>query len=84
MSTDLETPLKLLTVGMTTVFLILLIVVLSSKLLIYLVNRSEPDTSTNSSKLAPVIPKDIELVIGKAIHQITGGKAKIENIQKID
>jgi len=84
MSTELETSLNLLVVGMTTVFLILSIVVLSSKFLISLINRFEPAIIPDTTKKKASIPQEVELVISKTVHQITGGKGKIEKIEKID
>ncbi len=85
MGPELEISLRLMLVGMTTVFLILFIVILSSKLLISIINHYEPvETNTKRNEREQFIPNDIKSVIDKAVHQISGGKAKIEKIQKID
>jgi len=84
MNSDLEISLQLLLVGMTTVFVILLIVVLSSKLLIALVNRFEPETAIKESNSSARIPNEIQTVIAKAVHEISAGRARIEKIEKLD
>ncbi len=85
MTQELETSIRLLMVGMTTVFFILTIVVVSSKLLISLINRFEPIASIDPPvQKTEQIPSALKTVLEKAVHQITAGKGKIEKIEKID
>lgn len=84
MNTDFEISFRLLSVGMLTVFAILTIVVLSSKILIYLVNRIEPEEQISSQDINKKIPDNIQDVIRQTVSVITGGKGKVEHIKQID
>lgn len=78
--------LKLLAVGMTTVFCILLIVIYFGKALIAIVNKMAPEEQV-TKKAAPatstVIDPTAKAVIDEAVKQITGGKGHVVNIKKI-
>ena len=71
--------LMLMVVGMVTVFLILLIVILGSRLLIAAANKLAPEA------VAAAAGPDASTrrVLEAAVAQLTGGKGKITNITKI-
>ena len=81
----MQNAIMLMVVGMTTVFLILFLLIIFSKLLIHLVNRYVPipiegkkrissdQTAITSSKFAAIIA---------AVETITKGKGNIEKIEK--
>ena len=74
--------LMLMIVGMATVFLILLIVIYGSKLMISIANRLTPA----SAKAAPADEGPDPLtrqVLEAAVAQLTGGKGRITNINKV-
>lgn len=78
--------LQLLAVGMITVFLILSIVIGLGKALISVVNRIEPEE--NNAKKTPDngktnIDNTTISIINAAVNQITGGKGKVQKIEKI-
>ncbi len=84
---NIETGLLLLTVGMSTVFLILLIVINFGKGLIILVNKYAPEEVINK-KSAPAMatgamPPQTTAAIAAAVSVVTGGKGKITKIEKI-
>jgi oxaloacetate decarboxylase (Na+ extruding) subunit gamma len=81
--------IKLLIVGMLTVFVVLFLVILIGNTLIRIINRFMPEeakkaannvrtavssTSIDSQKMA---------VIASAVSIITNGKGKVENVEKI-
>lgn len=77
--------LELLAVGMSTVFIILLIVIFGGTLLIKVVNKIAPEvlptkkvgTTTNT-----VIDATTMEVLNKVVCQLTNGKGKIVSAQK--
>ena len=74
--------LMLMVVGMVTVFLILLIVIYGSKLMIAIANRLTPA----AAKPAPADAGPDALtrqVLEAAVTQLTGGKGRITNINKV-
>lgn len=76
----------LLMVGMITVFFILFLVVLFGNLIIRFVNKFLPAAlpvvkgGGNSGK---VIDNKIMAVLAAAVNEITGGKGKITNVEKL-
>lgn len=84
---NLETALLLMVVGMSTVFVILLIVIYLGKLLITLVNKYAPE------EVAPVkrevqrgpapVSGTILAAITAAVNVVTQGKGKITKVEKI-
>lgn len=90
MPTDLNTALLVLVVGMTTVFVILSLVVLSGKFLIQMVNRFAPDVPVRSIKTSslppspasPAISPPVMAAIIAAVEEVTGGQGKIDRIEK--
>ncbi len=95
MSPDLSTAFVVLLVGMTTVFVILGLVVLTGTGLIRLVNHFSPmpaveSFSEKSNQAIPKqniakeqISKSKLAAIVAAVDKVSGGKAQIKNIKKI-
>jgi len=88
MQSSYQTALMLMVIGMFTVFTILFLVVITSKLLIIIINKYFPDTATpeishlllnrsyqNKKKVSAIIA---------AVEALTAGKGKIKEIKKID
>ena len=77
--------LKLLAVGMTTVFCILLIVIFFGKALIAIVNKVAPEEGVVKKATANnnTIDNTTKAVIDEAVKQLTGGKGHVTNIKKI-
>jgi len=71
-----ETALQVMLIGMVTVFIILALVVLTGKVLIYLVNRFSPPSpqgpNEDEGEIAALIA---------AVDIITEGKGRIESIK---
>ena len=91
MSENLQTALTVLAVGMTTVFLILSLVVLTGKVLINIVNRFVPVAEIATSRRAKTAlskkddKKENEKIaaIVAAVEAMTGGQGKIISIEKL-
>ena len=74
--------LMLMLVGMVTVFVILLIVIYGSKLMIAIANRLTPaPAKTESADAGP--DALTRQVLEAAVAQLTGGKGRITNINKV-
>ena len=74
MGGELSTALSLLAIGMITVFVVLLLVVLTGNILIRIVNRLSPeDDSLSAVKVA---------AISGAVEAFTHGRGKITKIEK--
>ncbi len=75
----------LLSVGMVTVFTVLLLVVLIGNTLIFLVNRFMPDESNPQTKREDP-NKDIDFskmaAIVAGVKKVTGGRGNVEEIRK--
>ncbi len=87
---NLPEAFKLLVVGMLTVFCILLIVIYFGKLLIALVNKYAPEEVAKPAKTAalksgPSVSVDQQTmsIIQAAVSQITGGKGKVQKVEKV-
>ncbi len=82
--TNLEIGLRLLFVGMITVFTILLIVVLISRALIYFTNKL---TLQNEQSLPQKSGSSLEgekiAILTAVVNAVTQGKGKIEKIKKL-
>lgn len=76
MSTELSTALTLLAIGMITVFVVLLLVVVTGNLLIRLVNKLP-----NKEAKGPISSKEIA-VLSAAVEIFTQGKGRITKIDK--
>lgn len=84
---DLERALSLLGIGMITVFVVLALVVVTGNLLIRFVNAFLPEPASasgvaSSSPSPQISPKKIAAITA-AVHQLSGGKASIEKIEKL-
>ncbi len=86
MESNILEALKLLVVGMGTVFVVLIIIIEGGKLLIKAVNRFVPEEEparhapqTNQSTVSPAVAK----AIGKAVAQLTADKAQVIDIKKL-
>jgi len=74
MDGDISTALSLLTIGMITVFLVLLLVVVTGNILIHLVNRfSQNNDQISGAKIA---------AITGAVEAFTQGSGHITRIEK--
>lgn len=75
----------LLAVGMGTVFLVLFIIIYFSKGMIWLINRYFPEEQAPAAKVAAVgtVPSKIVAAITTAVNIASGGKAKVDKIEKI-
>ncbi len=84
---NLQTAFLLMVVGMTTVFLILLIVIYMGKGLISLVNTYAPEEvappKKRTSIATPAIPQDTLAVIATAVQLVTNGKGSVSKVEKI-
>ena len=78
-------PLFLMVVGLTTVFAVLLLVILTGKLLILMINKFAPEEvkktvqAAGNGQVDPTVRQAIEA----AIRQLSGGKKEVANIEKI-
>lgn len=85
MESNIVEALKLLVVGMGTVFAVLLIIIEGGKLLIKAVNRFVPEDESEQAKVASVtdVSPAVAKAIDAAVSQITGGQAKVIDIKKL-
>ncbi|MEZ4982499.1 MAG: OadG family transporter subunit [Saprospiraceae bacterium] len=88
MDNNIQSALILLLVGMLSVFLILLLVVVTGNLLIRFVNRfaTEPArVATGSAKKSNLNNTNYKTLaaISAAVEVVTGGKGRIEKIEKL-
>ncbi|MBN1382904.1 MAG: OadG family protein [Deltaproteobacteria bacterium] len=85
MNGDIYTGLMLLSIGITTVFGILTLIVLFGNLLIHLVNKYIPEmqiSTTSAIGIEEPINKDKIAAIVAAVEAITGGKGRAVSIRK--
>ncbi len=78
--------LKLLVVGMLTVFAILLIVIYLGKALIAFVNKFIPEEAKpvkNNVVANVAVDNNTKAIINEAVKQITAGKGHVTNISKL-
>ena len=82
---NFQEALALMGIGMGTVFTVLLLIIFLGKLLIAAVNKfapeeekPQPQPKAEPAKVSPQIAKAIEA----AVQMITGGKGKVEKIEK--
>lgn len=85
MESNIVEALKLLVVGLGTVFVVLLIIIEGGKLLIKAVNRFVPEDESEQAKAANVaeVSPAVAKAIDAAVSQITGGQAKVIDIKKL-
>lgn len=82
---NIQTALLLMTVGMVTVFTILLIIMGLGKALIAFVNKFVPEEEAPAKKAqgpAP-IPSNVLAAISAAVTVVTHGKGKVSKVEKI-
>ncbi len=81
----MEIGILLMTVGMVTVFAVLLIIINLSQLLIKFVNKVAPEEEVKAKpKAAPApVSQDIMEVIRQTVAQVTGGKGVVANVEKM-
>lgn len=79
--------LKLMGIGLSTVFVVLILIIQFGKLLIKLVNRFAPEEDKPQKADAAMSPAaiapDVQQAIAKAVAQITGGLGRVEKIERI-
>ena len=84
---NLIAALELLCIGLTTVFVVLLLVINFGKLLIKVVNKIAPEEEQQPKAVAAAstaaIAPDVQQAIAKAIDQLTGGLGRVEKIERI-
>lgn len=84
MESSILEALKLMIVGMGTVCAVLLLVIGASNALIAFVNRFCPEEEVKpASKPADKVDDNVAAAIAMAIANVTGGKAKVEKIEKL-
>ncbi len=78
--------LQLMIIGMSTVFSVLLLVILLGNLLIRVINKYIPEeeskisnTENKSTSIEPSVVQAIQVAVAK----MTNGKGKVEKIEKI-
>lgn len=79
--------LKLMGIGLSTVFVVLILIIQFGKLLIKLVNKIAPEEEKPQQAVAAAAPAaiapDVQQAIAKAVEQITGGLGRVEKIERI-
>ena len=75
--------IQLMVVGMSTVFLILMILISGGKLLINFVNKVAPEEVVAPKKAAATIDAGTMAVLQEVVKQITGGKGHVASAKKI-
>ena len=78
-------PYMLMLIGLSTVFCILLLVIVFGNMLIWCVNKflpEEPKPLKNPTAANAVDP-NVRQAIELAVCQLTGGKKSVESIQKL-
>lgn len=73
----------LLVVGLGAVFCALLLIIGMGNLLITIVNKYFPEEEVKASNTASAIAPNVRMAIESAVNNITGGKGKVESIEKI-
>jgi len=81
MEANIETSFYLMLIGMSTVFVILLLVVLSSKLLIRIVNRKVSNKTPLFSNINNMDSSMVAAIV-TSVHAVTRGKGIIISIEK--
>ncbi|MCQ2974624.1 MAG: OadG family protein [Bacteroidales bacterium] len=80
--------LKLLGIGLSTVFLVLILIIQFGKLLIAAVNKFAPEEDEKPKKVAVAtaqvaIDPNVQQAIELAVKTITDGKGRVEKIERI-
>lgn len=85
---NIEEALKLMVVGLATVFAVLLIIIYSGKALIAIVRKYVPEAEAAPASPAPLaaapaaIDPGVQAAIQKAVDSLTGGKATVVKIER--
>lgn len=75
--------LELMGIGMGTVFVVLILVIELGKALIAIVNKIAPDEEKPQPKAATAaVMPNVAQAIAQAVNMITGGKGKVDKIEK--
>lgn len=75
--------LMLMCIGMSAVFVVLLIIIFFGNALVSIVNKFFPEEVVASKEVpTATIAPDVAQAISKAVAQLTGGKGKVEKIEK--
>lgn len=82
---NIELGLQLMVVGMSAVFLILIIVIWGGKLLIKAVNKIAPEEeSLKRASAAPAVVDNTTMaVLQQVVAQVTGGKGRVVSAKKV-
>lgn len=83
---NLVNALQLMLIGMSTVFVVLLIVIGCGNLLITVVNKYLPEEEKPAAKQAQntgAVSSDVAQAINLAISKLTNGKGKAEKIERM-
>jgi len=83
---NMELGFELMLVGMSTVFVVLLIVIWGGKLLIKAVNKIAPEETAVAKKPVPTqaaVDAPTMAILQQAVSQITGGKGKVASARKL-
>lgn len=78
--------LQLMIIGMSTVFSVLLLVILLGNLLIRVINKYIPEEESkisNTENKSTLIDPSVVQAIQVAVAKMTNGKGKVEKIEKI-
>lgn len=84
LSENMDTALKLLVVGIVSVFIVLSIVIWFGKALIALVNRFAPEEQPKPSRSsASSVSESHRRAIAEAVRVLTAGKGSVQKIEKL-
>ena len=87
MNEGFSTAFMLLAVGMITVFTILALIVLFGNILISLINKYLPEQKigriVGQAEQGSIDPKKMAAIVS-AVDVVTGGKAKVTSITRVD
>lgn len=78
--------LMLMGVGLVTVFVVLLLVINLGNLLIAFINKFIPEEAPKpaaGASSASAVDPDVAMAIGLAVGKLTGGKSKVQRIERI-
>ncbi|HOI27225.1 MAG TPA: OadG family transporter subunit [Paludibacteraceae bacterium] len=85
MEGNISEAIKLMFIGMTAVFVALILIILLGNLLIRLVNKYAPEEEkpvAKQSNIATINP-NVAQAIKAAVNTIIGGKGAVTNIEKL-
>lgn len=76
--------LKLMCIGLCSVFVVILVIIVLGNLLVKFINKYCPEEEA-PAKVAPVtaVSADVAQAISLAVSQLTSGKGKVEKIEKV-